>query len=664
MALCTADSHCTGEGDYENAAAALLSPLHQSTTPTAIRAAAARRRNTLHDMHVYLRRLGLDLNGDTPEITDSGDHTIPSLILHVTGTKGKGSTLSLCESILRNAHGLNTGMFTSPHLVSIRERIRINGVPVSREVFGRVYWTVRRRLERHLQGDNDAQAGAENEAVSGGGTTTTLPPLPVLPGYFRMLTLMALYTFCHYQHSKIDVILLEVGMGGRYDATNVFEPYPLTKAHSRTSPQRVLVRGITLIDYDHTRVLGSTLTQIAWEKGGICVRGKLENIGMDDGDYDMFVEGYAASKERQKHQSNSHKESSEVQSSSVVFASGKNTPEVLSVLRETSSMNDCQLQIVHDSSLESFPGIGLQGDHQRSNAALALAMCQYAAEKNLKLLLSTSEEKIRDALARTSWPGRCHTVPLACLSSDNAETGRRGCKPSINLRCDGAHTPISIRACIEWFRKVSTSNSSSTYEKVRRVLVFNCSHERNPLPLLFSLYHSNLFDWVYFCRADFERPSAVPKRLEDGWLREPLTVEGASGGVAVTFASMCAELETFALRNPAGGYDILPLDPLEISAKISWQHTLSRLWKVFDYYQRYCVVANSMSQALSNVTAADLSSHGLTVKEAISEIKKSETLSATNDMLVEVCVTGSLYLVGSALEAAGWEECEALGTIC
>ncbi len=114
-------------------------------------------------------------------------------------------------------------MFTSPHLVSIRERIRINGVPVSKKVFGRIYWRVRRKLER----------GAR-DASSDHGEDGDLPPLP---GYFRMLTLMAVYAFCHYQNPSIDVMLLEVGVGGRYDATNVFEPHALCASSSSTSLQ-------------------------------------------------------------------------------------------------------------------------------------------------------------------------------------------------------------------------------------------------------------------------------------------------------------------------------------------------------------------------------------------------------------------------------------------
>merc|ERR1711990_1304830 len=85
--------------------------------------------------------------------------------------------------------------------------------------------------------------------------------------------------------------------GGRYDATNVFEPHCRRRRSAGSPPmppssapprERLLVRGVTLIDYDHTRVLGSTLAQIAWEKGGIFVREKLENIGMNDGGYDSF----------------------------------------------------------------------------------------------------------------------------------------------------------------------------------------------------------------------------------------------------------------------------------------------------------------------------------------------------------------------------------------
>lgn len=616
--------HSSADDDYRTAVAALLSPAHQATTPSEIRAASARRRNTLRDMHAYLQRLGLDLNGGVVDGQQRGGASgVPQLIFHVTGTKGKGSTLSLCESILRRAHGLNTGMFTSPHLVSIRERIRINGAPVSRKAFGQVYWAVRRKLESHEAGGNDPSGGEDS-----------MQPLPALPGYFRMLTLMALYAFCNYQNPKLDVILLEVGMGGRYDATNLFEP---SDDHS----SRLLVRGCTLIDFDHVRVLGSTLTQIAWEKGGIYVQNKLDNIGMDDGGYDSFaidVEKCIASSNQE------------------VFVSGKNTDDVLAVLKCIAGSNGCDLRVVHDSSV-GFADIGLQGDHQRSNAALAIAMCEHAAARCEKIKSAASRDDIRDACAQTFWPGRCHTVHLPAKLMSGRSQGVQGAppEPSLNLRCDGAHTPISINACIEWFRTVSAA--SWAQGAVRRVLVFNCGHERNPIPLVSSLCHSDLFDSVYFCKADFERPSAVPKVLDDEWLKEAISVGGLS---EFTLESMCRDLSKDA---DSSTVDRHQLDQAELSAS-TWQETLANVWSVLDMHRRRNVVdEDSLQRTPPKVTT------GLTVKEALSDIREgaaSEMVDASADagsVLIEVCVTGSLYIVGSALEAVGWEEGEASGDV-
>jgi folylpolyglutamate synthase len=152
-------------------------------------------------------------------------------------------------------------LFTSPHLIDVRERIRIDGRPVSRQVFGQTYWYLRRRLLQAANGDD--------------GDDDDLPP-PPLPGYFRMLTLMALFVFAHHHRDPghrrrrggIDAMILEVGMGGRYDATNVVE--------SRK------VCGIALLDYDHVDVLGDTLEMIAAEKVGIYRAGGIDHDGDDE----------------------------------------------------------------------------------------------------------------------------------------------------------------------------------------------------------------------------------------------------------------------------------------------------------------------------------------------------------------------------------------------
>src|SRR5690242_14553539 len=146
----------------------------------------------------------------------------------IAGTNGKGSTAATLASIL-HASGLRTGLYTSPHLVRINERIRINGAEITDVKFALIHDLVERTAERLLE---DGE-------------------LPWHPSFFEMLTAMA---FEHFATSKVDLAVLEVGMGGRLDATNVVEP-------------RVSV--LTDISLDHQKFLGNTIAEIAHEKVGI-----------------------------------------------------------------------------------------------------------------------------------------------------------------------------------------------------------------------------------------------------------------------------------------------------------------------------------------------------------------------------------------------------------
>jgi dihydrofolate synthase / folylpolyglutamate synthase len=144
-------------------------------------------------------------------------------IVHVGGTNGKGSVAALTAAILRAA-GLRTGLYTSPHLLDVTERIRIDGVPVSRETLGR-------------------HAARIGPALDTGAAT-----------FFEAMTAVALAAF---HEARVDAAVLEVGLGGRWDATNVGQP---------------LVSVVTRIDYDHQEFLGRRLEDIAGEKAGI-IRG-------------------------------------------------------------------------------------------------------------------------------------------------------------------------------------------------------------------------------------------------------------------------------------------------------------------------------------------------------------------------------------------------------
>jgi dihydrofolate synthase / folylpolyglutamate synthase len=141
--------------------------------------------------------------------------------IHVAGTNGKGSTCAILESVLR-AMGLKTGLYTSPHLIDVRERIAVSGEPITGDEFAR-------HCEKALAADSDRRLT-----------------------YFELLTAVA---FLQFAEKKVDVAVLETGLGGRLDATNVIE--------------KPLAGVITSIDFDHTQHLGTTLRSIASEKAGI-----------------------------------------------------------------------------------------------------------------------------------------------------------------------------------------------------------------------------------------------------------------------------------------------------------------------------------------------------------------------------------------------------------
>ena len=238
----------------------------------------------------------------------------------------------------------------------------------------------------------------------------------------------------------------------------------------------------------------------------------------------------------------------------------------------------------------------------------------------------------------------------------------------LKLRCDGAHTPISINACISWFQSIVTTyrERTSDDESVRKVLIFNCGHERNPIPLLHSLHRSGLFDCVYFSHADFERPSAMPKQLLDEWLKEEImmTTEATSGEQgAVNYATMCNTLKELGITSSS---DVNAESGDMTKSKSTWQQTLASIWRVLDMYHSQVVEKTSDDDSCSKDDRTTIVV-GLKVADAIDDIRNREAQrqreGRDKKACVEILVTGSLYLVGSALEAVGWEEGESEGRL-
>ncbi|KAJ2920152.1 hypothetical protein MD484_g370, partial [Candolleomyces efflorescens] len=212
---------------YQEAVEKLNSLQSNAATLEAVRASGGRLSQfAIPEMLEYLERIGY-----LPEQLNALN------VVHITGTKGKGSTSAFVDSILRSAKpDWKVGLYTSPHLVAVRERIRINGQPISEELFTKYFFEVWDRLQSN--------------------TARALESTSVMPGYFRFITLLAFHTFLE---CKVDATVLEVGVGGTYDSTNVV-PKPV-------------VTGVTALGIDHVGVLGKTLEEIAWQKGGIFKEG-------------------------------------------------------------------------------------------------------------------------------------------------------------------------------------------------------------------------------------------------------------------------------------------------------------------------------------------------------------------------------------------------------
>lgn len=194
--------------------AAAIDELNRMTPELHVQPGQSRRKFSLDEIRVLLEALG-------------NPHLRFRSVL-IAGTNGKGSTAATLSSILRQS-GLRTGLYTSPHLERPNERIRVAGVEIADEVFARRYFTVH---------DTAQQLVLEGKLAN-------------LPSFFEILTAMA---FLHFAEEAVEIAVLEVGMGGRLDATNIVDP---------------LLSVITDISLDHTEWLGPTIAAITREKAGI-----------------------------------------------------------------------------------------------------------------------------------------------------------------------------------------------------------------------------------------------------------------------------------------------------------------------------------------------------------------------------------------------------------
>jgi dihydrofolate synthase/folylpolyglutamate synthase len=271
----------------------------------------------------------------------------------IAGTNGKGSTAATLAAILR-ASGLKTGLYTSPHLVRINERIRVNGKEISDDDFASLHAEVDRFAERLVE-------RAE---------------LPWHPSFFEMMTAIA---FEYFARSKVDVAVLEVGMGGRLDATNVVDP-------------RVSV--ITDISLDHQKFLGNTVSEIAREKVGIIRPGGVVVTLPQQPEANDVIGNTILELDARG-----------VNAVPYVPPVSPGSPEYLVPSTESSSsIYRYPLQVLGEQILVETP---LVGRHQLRNVALAIAA---AVELNQQGFSGITAKSIESGIHETHWPGRFQVI--------------------------------------------------------------------------------------------------------------------------------------------------------------------------------------------------------------------------------------------------------------
>jgi dihydrofolate synthase / folylpolyglutamate synthase len=294
------------------------------------------------------------------------EHRFPSVL--IAGTNGKGSTAATLASILQ-ASGLKTGLYTSPHLIQINERIRLNGRPIGDADFAQLHDLVDRTAERLvLEGQ-----------------------LPWHPSFFEMLTAMA---FEYFARNSPDMVVLEVGMGGRLDATNVVEP-------------RLSV--ITDVALDHQKYLGETVGEIAREKAGIIRPGGVV-VTLPQLPEANDIIGNAILDENAR-SVNAVPYVPPVSPGSASSLSSDGSGQASNI------RNSYPLEVLGAQIMVESP---LVGRHQLRNLALAIAAAVELQETQLRDqgMLQITPASIAQGIRETKWPGRFQVIPA---TSDHPE---------------------------------------------------------------------------------------------------------------------------------------------------------------------------------------------------------------------------------------------------
>ncbi len=341
-------------------------------------------------------------------------------VVHIAGSKGKGSVCNMLECTLESC-GYTTGIFTSPHLIDVRERVRIAGTPIREELF-----------DRALEQCRDAANAIEEEH----GKAT----------YFELITALSFLVFAQ---EAVDLVVLETGIGGRLDCTNVVSPK---------------VCGLTSIHLEHTQILGDTLASIAAEKAGIMKAGTVTiSAPQHDDVMAVFIEHAEKAQSTLKFLGDQVAYSRRFQS-----GVGRGPHARVCVGAE-------HVGFEHIS-------VPLLGMHQADNCALALAVLLELREHGFDL----PERMITAGLEQINRQGRLEQI-----------------MESPRIYIDGAHTPESIRETLK------AAGAHINYDSL--IVIFGCASDKDVKGMLRELERGA--DKVLFTKAADNPRAMDPKEL-------------------------------------------------------------------------------------------------------------------------------------------------------
>jgi dihydrofolate synthase/folylpolyglutamate synthase len=398
----------------------------------------------------------------------------PSVL--IAGTNGKGSTAATLGSIL-TAAGYRTGLYTSPHLIRVNERIQISGLQIDDEDFARIYFHV------------------DDTAIR----LVTSGELPHHPSFFEVVTAVA---FTYFAEQKIDIAVLEVGLGGRLDATNIVEP---------------LISILTDIALDHQDYLGDTITAIAREKAGILRPNGLlvtlpqhpeANQAIGEAAATLDLKAFNAA-DLIPHTPSRPASSISIESSSRPEAQPERrgpriSPEAQQHPQEALRPNHYTLTLENEPLEVDSP---LSGEHQRRNLALAITaasvlrnLSSYKSTTRNQISYKISNTAIEEGIRNTNWPGRLELLHF---------------EASPDLLLDVAHNPAGA-----WTLRAALAQLP---EDRPRTLLFSCLRDKNleeMSRILFPLFDASAdadpdrrHDHIVFAPIDNPRAASVEDLL-------------------------------------------------------------------------------------------------------------------------------------------------------